>query len=553
MGRGDSVYLSWTALVLLAAVSPSSAGLWTVDIDESPAPPPDKGPPFSAHATRNRAVLPYEIIGVVGAYVGSVLILGTLLLTVGRSLRKKAQTMAVQPKEMVKPLPRAFEASPISPQSNRSWFSPKGMRSKKSLNGSIRSGVSNNAMSPGAESVVSFDNSVIEADRARRQEEMERLYAAVMAQDENNASKPNLAPNYGGPPPEYSGNGPPRLITDAPGMRHLQVGASYPQSPTTPKSPVRAIYPPGSSVPPGPMSPTSPINAGMPNYSMPQSQQPDSDLRTNRHRRTASGSSGQASTNTSAPTKLRKSLRNIKISAPIIRDDNSDGARTPLSPRFYTDPGVPPEPPTARTAETLSPGYPPSTPGSINGWQHQRDQDNIDEIRDLPQANPQRAGAYVYNNPAQIVTNTASTRPDPTRSAPSANNSGTLPFREMNRQYAAQQAQSQQAATAAFPLSPGHWNATSPNTAGFGYITSAGPVKTTFLEARRDRLGPGPRTGQATPYSPYMPYTPLTPVTPHLPSRAERKQREKEERKLKGAITEEEQVADEKDLWSSGY
>lgn len=548
MGRGRSVDLSWTALVLLAAVSPSSAGLWTVDIDNGPAPPPAKGPPFSAHASRNLALLPYQIIGVVGAYVGSVLILGTLLLTVGRSLRKKAQRMALQPKEMVKPMPRAFEASPMSPQSNRSWFSPKGVRSKKSATSSIRSGVSNQ-MSPAMESVVSFDNSVIEADRARRQEEMERLYAAVMAQDDRNNSKPNVFVNDGAPPPEY-GRNPPRLITDAPGLRHLQVGGSYPQSPTTPKSPIRAIYPPGSSVPPGPTSPTGPVQAGIPNYSMPKS---ESDLRINRHHRSPSGSSGQASNNSSAPTKLRKSLRNLKISAPIIRDDNSDGARTPLSPRFYTDPGVPPEPPTARTAETLSPGYPPSTPGTIHGWPPRGEQD-LDEIRDLPQANPQRgvvAGGYNYNNPAQTLTNTASTRPDPTRPTMNATSTGTLPLREMNRQYAAQQQQQ-----AAFPLSPGHWNnpsATSPGAGGFGYITSAGPVKTTFLEARRDKLGPGPRTGQATPYSPYMPYTPLTPVTPHLPSRAERKQREKEERKLKGAIMEEDQVADEKDLWSSGY
>lgn len=538
MGRGRSVYLSWTALVLLAAVSPSSAGLWTVNIDESPAPPPGKGPPFSANASRNIDLLPFQIIGVVGAYVGSVLILGTLLLTVGRRSRKKAQIMAAQPKEMVKPMPRTFEMSPVSPQSQRSWFSPKsGLRSKKSTTSSIRSGVSAN-MSPAMESVVSFDNGVIEADRARRQDEMERLYAAVMAQqDERRGSQPGVAP------PQYAGKSPPRLITDAPGLRHLQIPTSSPQSPTTPKSPVRAIYPPGSSVPHGPMSPTSPVKAEVPNYSMPQAQQSyESDLRVNRHNRTPSFGSGQASTVSAAPNKIKKSLRNLKISAPIIKDDNSDGARTPLSPRFYTDPGIPPEPPTARTVETLSPTYAPTTPGTMNSWNPRDDHEDLDQIRDLPMANPQRPGPYNYSNQAQMVPHTASTRPDPTKS-------GSLPLREMNREYAQQQRQL--ASQSAFPLSPGHWN--SPTSAtGFGYL-SAGPVKTTFVDARRDRLGGGLRTGQATPYSPYMPYTPVTPVTPHLASRAERKQREKEERKIKGAITEEDQVADDKELWSSGY
>ena len=62
-----------------------------------------------------------------------------------------------------------------------------------------------------------------------------------------------------------------------------------------------------------------------------------------------------------------------------------------------------------------------------------------------------------------------------------------------------------------------------------------------------------PRTGQATPYSPYMPFTPLTPVTPRLTTRAERKQRQKEENRIRGAITEEDAVVEEKELWSSGY
>lgn len=564
MGRGRSRYLSYTALVLLARVSTASAGLWDVDIDESPAPPPDKGPPFSANASRNLDLLPYQIIGVVGAYIGSVLIIGSLLLTVGRNLRKRALNMAAEPREMVKPLSKTFERSPTSPNSSRNWYSPRRLREKRSTASSMHS--PNEQVSPGMESVASFDTTVIEADRMKRQQEMERLYAAVMAQDsqrpmaqQSTKAMPPMTPLTPDMPPEYSRRNPPRLITDETGLRHLRAANAYPTTPITPKSPVRAIYPPDSSLPAGPISPTSPIRAQYPTWAKPAHLDPEQS-----HSRAPSYGSGHTATSgASAPTnkKFRKSIRNLKISAPIIRaDDNSDGARTPLSPRYYANPGVPPEPPTAGTQHSAY--YPPTTPGTArtyrtdDGWSDKVEED-VDEVRDLPHPNPQRVTAHNYLNEAQMVTNNASTRPDPTRSRAVGN--GTLPFREMNRQYA-QQRQAQQIHTqpypqspakqsAAFPLSPGNWNPLSPSHA---YATSAGPVKTTFLEARRDRLG-GPKTGVPTPYSAYMPFTPVTPVTPHLTSRAERKQRQKEDKKARRAITEDDAVAEEDDLWSYAY
>lgn len=550
MGRGGPIYLSYTALALLSAPAlVSTTSIWHVSIWEGPAPPPNEGPPFDKDAIRNPAVRPYEIIGIVGAYFVSVCIIGTLLLTVGRNLRRKAQEMAAPPREMVKPLPRVMDPSPISPASQRSWYN---LRSKKSDNLSVRSG-----MSPGMDSVVSFDRNVVEADRQRGQEEMERLYAVVMAQDE---SKSTYQQTVADVPPEYTSRKyPPRLVTDNPSLRHLQ--GSGPASPQTPKSPYRAIYPPDGDLPAGPMSPRSPIKAEYPNYSMPRDASADSTLRPTREIRTPSYGSGQQSASPQKDSKkLRKSLRNIKISNPIIKDDNSDGLRTPLSPRTYADPGIPPEPPTAGTTQTMDSNmYAPTTPGTARTFPDEyqpetRASESMDEIRALPPAHPQRTGmgAYTYNNQPQAVTNAASTRPNPTKQASSTTN--TLPLREMNRQYAAEQARQ----AAAFPLSPGHWNNTanplaSPGTPGFNNLTSAGPVKTTFVDARKDKLGGGIRTGQATPYSPYMPFTPLTPVTPRLPSRAERKQREKEERKARGALTAEDAVVEEDEMWSSGY
>lgn len=588
MGRGGAIYLSYTALALLSTAPHASAisDLWAVSIDEGPAPSPQDGPPFSAHASRNRALLPYQIIGIIGSYIAVICLLGTLLLTIGRSCRRKAQILAMRPTEMVKPMTRAFDPSPISPlsSSGRSWYSPRKLRGKRSVDGSVRS-VGSNTVSPAMDSVVSLDANVIEADRLQRQDEMERLYAAVMAQDERKSQAQatvTVTSEVPTAPPQYSTQkrAPPRLITDAPALRHLQV--SSPQwspamhSPHTPKSPIRAIYPPDSPMPPMPTSPTSPVRAEYPSTPLTptffNNEGPSQRSRPARERptsqRTSSFGSNRSFASTSTLTaganaggkKIRKSLRHLKISAPLQQqqgDDNSDGARTPLSPRFYTDPGIPPEPPT--TARTVGSEYAPTTPGAAS------EDEQMDEVRDLPNPHPNRPmSGYNYNNQAQAVTDAASTRPDPTGTlapqnkqlprisppsapavppairAPAAVGSGNRPL--PLRQLAAQQRSD--AYAAAHPLSPMTWNA--------GYPLSAGPVKTTFLDVQKDKLG-GLRTGQATPYSPYMPFTPLTPVTPHLTNRAERRQRQKEERKAQGVITEEDAVADEGELWSSGY
>jgi hypothetical protein len=55
-------------------------------------------------------------------------------------------------------------------------------------------------------------------------------------------------------------------------------------------------------------------------------------------------------------------------------------------------------------------------------------------------------------------------------------------------------------------------------------------------------------------YSPYQQVAVLkTPMTPHFTTRAERKQKEKEEKTIRGAVTEEDQVPDDKDMWDGGY
>ncbi|TLD11956.1 hypothetical protein E2P81_ATG10205 [Venturia nashicola] len=524
MARGKQVYLSYTALVLLSLAPYTTAGLWTVDIDLGPAPSPEDGPPFSAHASRDRSLLPYQIAGIVGSYVGSILIILTLLFTVGRSRRKQALDRAADARatEMVKPMNTAFDPSPISPVSSRSWYSPRKLKPKKSSASSIRSGNISNPVSPAGASVISFDAAVVEADRLKRQDEMERLYAAVMAQDDRKSQQKAMSPPLppppeipSGSPPEYSRRKPPRLITNAPNLKHLQPGqAQYPTSPgspSTPKSPIRAIYPPDGPIPPMPSGPTSPLRAEYPSNTMAPVYQPYQDQLYINRGRSASDSSARSA------KKFRKSLKNIKISSPMI-DDNSDGARTPLSPRYYANPGIPPDPPTGRTAETTdSQAYPPTTPGTGRSWRYGDDiprevsqEEHFDRIHPLPQPNPQRQVPRIYPPPPAA--------PSPPRQT---GLSAPLPFRQMGNHDKA-------------------------------------PAKTTFLETRpRNQFLSAamgtPRTGLATPYSPYMPFTPLTPVTPRLASKAERKQRLREERAIRGAVVEEDAVKEEGEIWGDGY
>lgn len=555
-GRSGFVYLNYAALALLSypSVAVSAKNIWFVDIDLSPAPSPEDGPPFSAHATRNLALLPYQIVGIVGAYLATVLILGTMLLTVGRGMRTRAQRMDIKATEMVRPYTKTFGASPISPRSQKSWYSPRKYRSQKSLNGSVRS-MGSNPDSPAVGSVVSFDDAVIQTDRQKRQDEMERLYAAVMAQDEARAHTTVSSTELAVPPPEYSRANPPRLQTALSASRpqaavEVKSGQWEPQSPMTPKSPIRAIYPPHAPMPAMPMSPTSPIRAepypttlttpsGFPSHPP-----PSAETHYPHHSRRLS------STSSASQKKLRKAVRSLKISAPLhppYGDDNSDGARTPLSPRFYADPGIPPEPPTTHTIDSQ---YPQTTPGTARSHgipeEYDEDEDDdevVDQIRGLPPSSPMHPASPPQSRiPAQ-------------RSIANVNN--PLPFRAM--QQAAYHNQrpalpNQYVPYSNGPLSPSAtWNS--------GYPLSAGPVKTTFLETRargaRGHLNTAtlqtPRTGMMTPYSPYMPFTPLTPVTPRLTTRAERRQIQREERRGMGVVTEEDAVRDEADLWSSGY
>ncbi|KAG9577901.1 hypothetical protein KCU77_g9331, partial [Aureobasidium melanogenum] len=420
---------------------------------------------------------------------------------------------------MVKPSITQFDDSPLSPHSQRSWYSPRRLKKKRSMQGSTRT--VSNPSSPAVQSIASFDPGVIEADRVARQQELEHLYAAALAQEAAKSRTTVTEDEIPSPEPTSSRSRkqPPRLLMSAPALAHLQLQDSQ-VSPVSPRSPIRAIYPPRSPH----LQPTSPISTMRPDYG--QAASPRIRMPT---------SPGEASTRTRTSSfgsqiegkRPRKGIRNLRIQHRHYPSEVSDEeVRTPLTPRYYTDSGMPPSPPPRSEA--------PTTPGTHDGYGTPVDVENFDEIRVMPRPEPQRTGSYQYEIPraagraprqTELRLDTAVTGGHSINNrTPSLNVSvstlGTLPFRAMTQ-------------PDGVPL------------ASPGLVT-----KTTYLERRRDMLSAS-RTGMATPYSPYMPFTPVTPVTPHLTSRAERRQRERDQGRR--APVAQDQVIDEEEMWGSGY
>ncbi|OGM49132.1 hypothetical protein ABOM_002254 [Aspergillus bombycis] len=139
--------------------------------------------------TLDQSLLAIQIGGIVGAYVIFVAILLTLLLFVGRRLRRTVQSSNFSLQvEMMKPVkpPPSMDPSPVTPISANlpSPRMPNGFnRSWSSLGKGPRSHIANNS------SVSTIDESVVALDRRRAQEEMEMLYAAVMEHDERRAAE----------------------------------------------------------------------------------------------------------------------------------------------------------------------------------------------------------------------------------------------------------------------------------------------------------------------------------------------------------------------------
>lgn len=487
--------LSWPALVLVHTASVYAVIQdRSLHIDNDPAPPPDQGPPLSRNASRDMSLLPGQVCGIVGAYFFTIAVIQVCLFTFGRRMRRAAQqTQSGDEVEMKKPLGKRVQTSPTSPASSQRtwpiWGSPNKIRN------SFRK---SNAASPAT--VTSFDQSVLESDKVQRQMEMERLYAAVMQQEDGRTSKVVVTEVQEEIElePAASRRQALRLDTGAPGLlatSTLQYPSdpASPSSPTSPRSPVRAIYPPGSSMQRGSNAATSPSRA-------PYNQDPHP------LRNSFGHDCDRTLSTTSAGSKSHGRLLDLRIPAAKSRyptsEHGEDEIRTPLTPRDGSHADHTPSPLADSMATTPTISYQAYRGGDVG--------EPVPGSRPIPDRNFPR----IPNR-----TPPAMSRAPVTNLHPS---SSTLPLRAMA------------------PTSPSWSN-----------------IQTTTLEPRRDLLSISAlRTGLATPYSPYMPFTPITPVAARLVGREERRIREREEGRrvvLDDAEGDWGRAKGDEELWGGGY
>ncbi|KAI9839723.1 MAG: hypothetical protein M1838_004277 [Thelocarpon superellum] len=511
------------ALFLAAVVHADNSG-YPLNIDWRPAPSPEDGPPLSAHASRDRSLLPMQIGAIVGAYAVTVLFLTLALTFVGRRLRGSIQT---SPRsldvEMLKPVrvPSHFDPSPVSADSKRtlvwppSWNShspPKYSSNEKTLPKSPISPPPNFSWpSPTRDTFVSFDERVIEEDKQRRNLEMEKLYSAVMEDEAAREERRKMSMSS-------SGSGQARARPVAPTLRSPEelLGRSRTKSPpraldlTRQRSPARKKSPPRLET----LSPP-----------------PDKAVK----EKSRSHRSSLASS-LSIKTKRGKSIRGLPISSPVPTPTTSLHSRTeskdePLTPLF-----PPPAPPIQQRR-----------PSPTRAAHHQRK--TSDKLSALPRLAP-------VNPPAQSQTQAGSS------AGPSAGTSAAASAvsidAELHAYHTGRLSNNNSTSTSTTRSSPkplpfrsagaGTGPSASSITVG-GASASSSTTKITVLE-RAARPGPNsPLSPGAVPYSPYMPFTPLTPISPRLVTKKERKAMQKEE----GRGVVKEMIKSEGELFDAGY
>ncbi|KAF2749526.1 hypothetical protein M011DRAFT_518052 [Sporormia fimetaria CBS 119925] len=343
----EAVKSPLTLLLVTACVDATKYDFDFLDNYRRPAPAPEDGPPASRNASRDKSLLPAQACAIAGAYILTVLIWGVLLLTVGRKMRRKAETTpkALELRLVTSRFSSRTPASPQSARSATSWFK-RGFKNNPTIDSNTA-----NAESPSVYSPAPFDQKVIDSDRERAQADMERLYAAVMEHDRKKSMS------------QYSNDG-----TGHNERRALHIDTNGISAHSNPASPVRAIFPPGYHHN-GP--PTAPLPHNRLRDERPSS--PRSIL----SKRSIASDASRASKN------ARFNLKNLRIAHPAKYPDNGhdDEARTPLSPNFH-DPNFH-DPNSPRSVQTTS----PTTPGDL-------DYEQLDEVQPLPRPAPQRLGSY---------------------------------------------------------------------------------------------------------------------------------------------------------------
>lgn len=519
----SSIQLLQTLLITSTTASPTD--IWHVSIWQAPAPPPGQGPPLTDSSLRDISYLPAQIASIIGAYVLSVLVIGSAILFVGRRLRRAAQaspaTLAMEMMKPVKPdVAKAFDPSPVSPSNNdlygpspnstidmkNNWPSPNKSTRDSSGWGSI-AGKGHRKPASIQSSVVTFDESVIEDDKERNQQEMERLYAAVMEHDEKRSTSAinNADGNQRQNPPELQ-----HLRT----AQQQQLSSPPPRSEA--KSPPRSLAKSSHA-----SSKPTPISIHSPSSS----------------RRSSFSSFGK-----------KRGIRGLPISPPmgspdLVPDHNDKyGEAEPLTPRYYDDPGPPPPTPQRKTYKSREDVMDASRLGS--------------KSPQFYESSIRTPRTYIPAIPTIQPIPEISIRPgSPSGGSEKSGYQGPItktkrtpaPLALRTQAIAGSSSQANSLRSAPLPLRishPTNYNSDRPPST----------IKATVLERKAPTHGlRTPRTGvPMTPYSPYMPFTPLTPMTPsRLVTKEERKRREKEEGRRVATI--DDAVEEEADIWGDAY
>ena len=490
--------------VFITATLASPTDIWHVSIWEAPAPPPGKGPPLDDHSLRDLSYLPAQIASIIGAYLLSILIIGSAILFVGRRLRRAAQASPGSlSMEMMKPVqhdvPQAFDPSPVSPTNNNlygpspnstidmknNWPSPQSKSIRNSDGwGSIAKG--HRKQPSVVSSVVTFDESVVADDKERNQKEMERLYAAVAEHDEEKSASVSYLPN------EQQPQSPPEL-------QHLR---------STPKP----------SEPPPRSDTISPSRTATKSPRASATSQPLS-IHSRNSSRSSLGSFSK-----------KRGIRGLPISPPMGSPDlvpsyNARyGESEPLTPRFYDDPGPPPPTPPQRKASQPRDNVMDASRLSLRSAQFH--ESSIPSVRTPRISIPAIPGIQTIPETAsrpEIQSGNSDKSKTRRTPAPLALHTQTLGGSGSGSSSSAQHHPLRSAPLPLRNQHPTNHNSDRPPSM----------IKATVLERKAPNIQSlrTPMTGvPMTPYSPYMPHTPMTPMTPsRLVTRAERKRREKEE------------------------
>ncbi|PYH97315.1 hypothetical protein BO71DRAFT_396300 [Aspergillus ellipticus CBS 707.79] len=313
-----------TTLLLLALLPRLIAAAGSVSQEQSIFPR-RKGLPTTPDL--DRSLLAIQIGGIVGAYVIFVAILLSLLLFVGRRLRRAvlASNFSLQV-EMMKPIkpPPSLDPSPVTPVSVT--LPSPGLRSPRSFGRSWSSlGKGHRSQVSGTTSVATIDESIVASDRRRAQDDLEMLYAAVMehdAQKEAAAAAAAATPTTTHQPDEE-----PEEEKEVPSPD------SIPTNPFTDRS-SRGSTANNSPLPLSPRASSRLSRISSLSLFNLKSQQ--------------SQSQPQPSPNSKLRSPRPLPLRKLSISSPVASPSYPEG-QPPLTPRHYNPPRPPPVPPLPAT------------------------------------------------------------------------------------------------------------------------------------------------------------------------------------------------------------